>query len=65
FPSTQYRLSVAVGNDLKTVQMMLGHAGHDPALASSPGRQTWTYPHRLGRALLRPVMGAAVAMLGA
>jgi hypothetical protein len=27
----------------------LGHAGHDPALASSAGREKWTYPNRIGR----------------
>ena len=37
----------------------LGHAGHDPALASPPGCQKWTCPHRLGR----PPVNDAVASL--
>jgi putative transposase len=37
----------------------IGHAGHDLALASSPGSQKWTYPNRVGR----PPVDDAVAVL--
>jgi putative transposase len=37
----------------------LGHAGHDPALASPPGRHEVDNPHRLGH----PPLGDTVAVL--
>jgi hypothetical protein len=38
----------------------LGHAGHDPALASTPGRQEWTYPHRIGRPLIEDAVASLI-----